>query len=373
MEKRIGIVGGGPSGLSCAIELASRGFLVDVYEKKSWPVYKVCGEGIMPSGYQILKDLGVIKYLDKKDLREFEGIEYHQFGYLEAGAKFENNKKGVAISRSKLSEALFLRCQDFKNINLKSNTKIEDIHQLDHDHIILCEGIRGRIKSKLKCSSPINQNRKRIGAHAYFDFAWENKMVELHWGHHIEAYITPIAADKTQLTILWDDTKLKLRGQDFYFKALSTFFPHLSQFSKARMRDKVYSYGPFDTKSSCIQKDRFIFAGDDLYFLDGITGEGLSLAFKQAKLLGEHIQSKNNYKNKVFDYISLYELLTRASLLISGSVFFRRFSLNLFQGFDSLFAYFLKLNDGAEKLSRKERFILKLLSYFINKDYRPIL
>jgi len=371
VEKRIGIIGGGPCGLACAIELAQKGFDVDVYEKKNWPIYKVCGEGIMPSGHEILKGLGIFKYLDQSDFREFEGIEYYQYGIPATKANFEKNKKGIAISRIKLSEALFLRCGDFSNIKLHPYTEIIDTKSLDHDRIILCEGIRGKIKSKLNLGSSINQNRKRMGAHAYFNIAWANKFIELHWGENIEAYITPITSNKTQLTILWDENKVKPRGKNYYFSILKQFFPHLSQFTIDKMDGRVSSYGPFNTKSRCIQYGRYIFAGDDLYFLDGITGEGITLSLKQAKLLSGLCFNEENYKAKVFNHISNYELFTRLSLLKSSYRNFRRFGLNLFQAFDKLFPYFLKLNDGTEELTRKEKFIIKIFSIFINKDYRP--
>ncbi len=238
---------------------------------------------------------------------------------------------------------------------------------------ILCEGIRGKIKKDLGLSAPINHKRKRMGAHAYFNFGWKNDYIELHWGKYMEAYITPISRSRTQLTILWDDTKIKLRGHDFYFNTLRDYFPHLNQFTRENLLDQVRSYGPFDVRGTVIQKGRIILAGDDLYFLDGITGEGLSLAFKQAKLIANHLTNdglSKKYFEELLDCLSTYEFLTRVSLIHSDYAFVRRFSLNLLQAFESLFPFLIRVNDDPKSLNRSQRYILKLLYRIFNKDFK---
>jgi hypothetical protein len=53
------VVGGGPVGLAAAVLAASRGMSVAVVERRTDPVDKACGEGLMPSAVAALGRLGV--------------------------------------------------------------------------------------------------------------------------------------------------------------------------------------------------------------------------------------------------------------------------------------------------------------------------
>ncbi len=136
MEKRIAIIGGGPCGLTCAITLALKGHQIDIYEKGEWPVFKVCGEGIMPSGFQVLKELDALKHLKKEKYKEFKGIQYHQDGNALIKGDFQGAKRGVAIARQDLSEALYLRSKEFNNITHHPHTLIKDLDSLSHHNFM---------------------------------------------------------------------------------------------------------------------------------------------------------------------------------------------------------------------------------------------
>jgi menaquinone-9 beta-reductase len=53
------IVGGGPSGASCAYWLARAGWSVAVVEKKTYPRAKTCGDGLTPRAVRQLADMGL--------------------------------------------------------------------------------------------------------------------------------------------------------------------------------------------------------------------------------------------------------------------------------------------------------------------------
>ena len=77
---RVLVVGGGPAGLASAITLAAAGVAVVVVEKGSWPLDKVCGEGIPPIGVDFLQRFDVLSCLQADMIRPFRGIRYRNPG-----------------------------------------------------------------------------------------------------------------------------------------------------------------------------------------------------------------------------------------------------------------------------------------------------
>jgi geranylgeranyl reductase family protein len=72
------IVGGGPSGSSCAYWLAEAGWDVALVEKKVFPREKTCGDGLTPRSVRQLADMGVEGSL--AGAHRFSGLRAHGFG-----------------------------------------------------------------------------------------------------------------------------------------------------------------------------------------------------------------------------------------------------------------------------------------------------
>ncbi len=72
------IVGGGPSGASCAYWLAEAGWDVAVVEKKHFPREKTCGDGLTPRAVRQLADMGLEGALD--GAHRYRGLRSVAFG-----------------------------------------------------------------------------------------------------------------------------------------------------------------------------------------------------------------------------------------------------------------------------------------------------
>ena len=68
------VVGGGPAGLSAALICARRGLDTTIVEKRTFPVIKACGEGLMPGGVDALKHLVPQELINKMEYQKFSGI-----------------------------------------------------------------------------------------------------------------------------------------------------------------------------------------------------------------------------------------------------------------------------------------------------------
>ncbi len=72
------VVGGGPSGSSCAFWLADAGWDVAVVEKKEFPRIKTCGDGLTPRSVRQIADMGIEGSL--AGAHRFTGLRAHGFG-----------------------------------------------------------------------------------------------------------------------------------------------------------------------------------------------------------------------------------------------------------------------------------------------------
>ena len=73
------VVGGGPSGASCAYWLARAGHDVVLVERKSYPREKTCGDGLTPRSVRQLEDMGLGDDLATAGHR-YSGLRSHGFG-----------------------------------------------------------------------------------------------------------------------------------------------------------------------------------------------------------------------------------------------------------------------------------------------------
>ncbi|HVX97897.1 MAG TPA: FAD-dependent monooxygenase [Polyangia bacterium] len=78
------IAGAGPAGASLAIMLGRAGLSVELYDARTFPREKPCGEGIMPAGVAVLGRLGL---LDAVGGTRVLGVRYHGWG-LAAESRF---------------------------------------------------------------------------------------------------------------------------------------------------------------------------------------------------------------------------------------------------------------------------------------------
>ena len=72
------VVGGGPSGSSCAYWLADAGWDVALVEKKRFPRVKTCGDGLTPRAVRQLEDMGLLGAL--AGAHRYRGLRAFGFG-----------------------------------------------------------------------------------------------------------------------------------------------------------------------------------------------------------------------------------------------------------------------------------------------------
>jgi geranylgeranyl reductase family protein len=106
------VVGGGPSGASCAYWLAAAGHDVTLLERKRYPREKTCGDGLTPRSVRQLADMGLAEELSA--FHRFGGLRSHAFGHtveIRWPVHPELPPYGYIITRRDLDQLVAARAQ----------------------------------------------------------------------------------------------------------------------------------------------------------------------------------------------------------------------------------------------------------------------
>lgn len=352
---KVAIVGGGPIGLAQALMLANQGHQVTLFERGTWPRDKACGQGIMPSGIKILKNLG-IEFIPGKEGYAFKGIEYID-GPLSLSGSLP--RAGIGVERLTLSRKLLEACHKRSEITLLDNTAVKDVipkentviikteeDNQEFDFVFACDGVHSQVRKKLR-NRKVRRGTWRMGAREHFNISPWTQKVEVYWQDGVEAYITPVSNEKIEVAFLWFEDALNPLDQSPLKDQLWRRFPELKKRCSPELSQGDFrGHGPFSTYAQEIQKGRVFFVGDAYCFLDGITGEGISLGLKGASLIAKNFQRWNWWHELRFKlHYWHYGLMVRLALGLSYNKRYRRLLFRMVQKAPKSFNIILKLND----------------------------
>ncbi|BDB44490.1 MULTISPECIES: NAD(P)/FAD-dependent oxidoreductase [Mycobacterium] len=300
------VVGGGPGGLATALHARAQGLSVIVAEPRPDPIDKACGEGLMPGGLAELTALGV----DPAGM-PFRGIAYVS-EHRRAEALFRTGP-GRGVRRTTLHAALSARAkeQGAEWIRTKVRAVEQDAHGvsaagLRARWLVGADGLHSAVRRAVGIKATTGTPR-RHGLRWHYRVPAFSEFVEVHWSRWGEAYVTPVEPDLVGVAIL-----SRQRPEFDWFPTLS---PHL----QGAERGPARGCGPLRQVVSRRVAGRVLLVGDAAGYEDALTGEGVSLAVKQAgaavrAIAGDVPQSYERAWHRV---TRNYRLLTRGLVLAS--------------------------------------------------------
>jgi flavin-dependent dehydrogenase len=322
------IVGGGPGGLATALQARRHGLSVIVAEPREDPIDKACGEGLMPGGLAELMSLGV----DPAGM-PFRGIAYVS-EQRRAEALFRNGP-GRGVRRTTLHAALEARAkeQDTEWIRTKVTSVQQDAHGVTAGGVrakwlVGADGLHSAVRRSVGIKVTAG-NPRRYGVRWHFTVPAWSEFVEVYWSRMGEAYVTPVEPDLVGVAIL-------SRGQPDL-----GWFPRLARPLEGASRGHARGCGPLRQVVSRRVAGRVLLVGDAAGYEDALTGEGVSLAVKQAGAAVDAIvnQTPAAYEASWHRVTRNYRLLTRAVVLASTPRVTRRAIVPTFERLPGVFRF----------------------------------
>jgi menaquinone-9 beta-reductase len=338
------VVGGGPAGLAVAIVAAEQGLSVVVVERRSFPPDKACGEGVLPPGVKALERLGIADRFDRSTAYQFGGIRFIQEDGSAASAQMPSN--GMGIRRTVLVETLAIRAEEqgavLRNrcsvLGFKATPSGAVVYTTDGEMfaslIVAADGLHSSLR-KASGLEAAPSSRRRFALRQHYQIRPWTDFVEVYVDDKGEAVVTPVSDDSVSINFVWEDGVIEQPN----ISVLAGRFPALlARLANAPTISSVRGAGPMARASTRRNGDRIVLVGDAAGFVDSISGDGLSIAFNSALILGKHLpeilkrratrESMQAYEREARRIYRGYQLVTGGLLTIARHPRARRTVIN---------------------------------------------
>jgi flavin-dependent dehydrogenase len=308
------IVGGGPAGLATALHAARAGLDTVVAEPRRAPVDKACGEGLMPGAVRSLAALGL----------EVPGLPLTGIRYVQGGRQVQaafRHGPGIGARRTDLHGVLH-RAVLAAGVPVLP-LRVEDVRQdgtgvtvpgtgLRARWLVAADGLHSRVRHSLGLEAK-TRGAPRYGLRRHYAVAPWSPYVEVHWGTHTEAYVTPLGP--------------RLVGIAMLTTRRAPFASHLEEFPELADRlpphsaaTSVRGAGPLRQRARTRAHGRVLLVGDAAGYIDALTGEGIALALAGAEALVTNLRRgtlsryETDWRHATRRHRLLTEVLVRARL-----------------------------------------------------------
>lgn len=307
------VVGGGPVGLVTAMLARRRGLTVQVLEPRTGAIDKACGEGIMPAGLALLADLGV-----DPPGQAIRGVRYLADGRSVEAAFSRGAGRGVRRARLQpmlLAAARSAGVEVVRTAVVGIGQSSDEVDVLLRDgsrrrarYVVGADGLHSTVGRLCGLSAPVRRPLRRAGLRQHFAVEPWTDLVEVHWASDTEAYVTPVGEAEIGVALLTE------RPGPFA-ERLRAFPALLERLAGVGATSRVCGAGPFRRRTTARTAGRVALVGDAAGYVDAITGEGLTVGWRQAGALVEAIAS-----GSLSGYEQAWRRVVRPSTLLTSGL-----------------------------------------------------
>lgn len=342
------VAGGGPAGLAAAIAARQAGLEVTVFDCARPPIDKACGEGIMPDGLVALARLGV--RIPSEQACAFRGIRFLDTDHsLEA--TFANAGTGYGVRRLVLHDLLVRRATAL-GVELNWGTRVTgasgEAIEVDGERVpfrwLVCADGQNSLLRRKSGLFPTPAVQTRYGFRRHYRVAPWAEFVEVYWAECGQMYVTPIATDEVCVAFITRDLSARFDA------ALPQFMKLAARLRGAEMVGTTIGAVTASRRMRRVYNGHVALIGEAAGSVDAITGEGLSIAFRQASALASAIR-----RNRLDQYAVAHNQITRTPrnmarllLTLDGRERFRHRVLGALERQHEAFESMLAIHTGAK-------------------------
>jgi menaquinone-9 beta-reductase len=339
------VIGGGPAGLATAIAARLKGLRVTVADPRIPPIDKPCGEGLLPEAVESLSRLGIC--LDSVRALPFAGIRFSD-EHSSVSARFAP-RTAFGMRRTVLHATLVARATEL-GVTLCWGARVSNLSFrgacigggfLPCSWIVGADGQHSTVREFAGLGKR-RPGRFRLGFRRHYAVAPWTNLVEVYWDDKLQLIVTPISPREICLTLFSGDSQLRIDRALHRFPAVAARLPDLTPTSTEAGSITSLS------RARAVARHNIALVGDASCTVDGIAGQGLSLAFQQALALADALAAGDLsvYATAHRRIRSMPVRMSRLLLLMNASVLLRSKILRVFAGHPALFSKMIFLHIG---------------------------
>jgi flavin-dependent dehydrogenase len=337
------VVGGGPAGLAAAIAASMRGLRAAVVDPRRPPIDKPCGEGLLPEAVDGLRCFGVP--LSSEIAFPLRGICFRD--ELSNVSALLPEGRAFGLRRTALHELLTARAAA-AGVTFFWGAHVTDFEEggarVDGE-FLRCRWLVGAdghnsVVRKWAELEPRGTNGRRFAFREHFSISPWTEFVEVHWGDHAQMILTPVGSREVCVGVFTSDPQMRLEEALKEFPAVAQRLRYAPRVSAERGTVTALE------RPRRVTRGNIALIGDASCTVDGVAGQGLSLAFQQAGQLAEAMASGDlaSYEAAHRKISVLAMRMTRLLLLMNRSSALRRGILKIFARRPGLFSKIVSIH-----------------------------
>jgi flavin-dependent dehydrogenase len=291
-----------------------------------------------------LERFGIADRFDRSTCYPFAGIRFIQEDGSAASARMPS--AGMGIRRTVLVEALAQRAEELDAVlrnrcsvlGFKTTATEAVVYTTEGNIfarlIVAADGLHSSLR-KASGLEATPSTRRRFALRQHYKVRPWTDFVEVYVDSKGEAVVTPVSDESVSINFVWEDGDIEQPN----ISVLAGRFPALlTRLANAPAISSVRGAGPMARAATRRNSDRMVLVGDAAGFVDSISGDGLSIAFNSALILGKHLpeilkrgatrDSMQAYEREARRVYRGYQLVTNGLLSIARHPRARRTIVN---------------------------------------------